>query len=171
MINDTPLNGRNFTFIAQLSAGVEPSEQGSRGANKGDFSANGQRSEQNNFILDGVDNNANLVDFLNGASFVIKPPPDALQEFKVQTGDYTAELGHSAGAVLNVATKSGGNHFHGDLWEYFRNDVLNSRDYFETTVPKYRQNQFGATLGGPILKDKLFFFGDGEVFFIFLGLN
>ena len=171
VINDTPLNGRNFTFIAQLSAGVEPSEQGSRGANKGDFSANGQRSEQNNFILDGVDNNANLVDFLNGASFVIKPPPDALQEFKVQTGDYTAELGHSAGAVLNVATKSGGNHFHGDLWEYFRNDVLNSRDYFETTVPKYRQNQFGATIGGPIIKDKLFFFGDAEANRIIFGVH
>ena len=169
VINDTPLNGRNFTFIAQLSAGVSPSEQGSRGAAKGDFSANGQRSEQNNFILDGVDNNANLVDFLNGASFVIKPPPDALQEFKVQTGDYTAELGHSAGAVLNVATKSGGNQFHGDLWEYFRNDVLNSKDYFENVVPKYRQNQFGATLGGPILKDKLFFFGDGEANRIIFG--
>ncbi len=161
-INDTPLNGRNFTFIAQLSAGVAPAEQGARGANKGDFSANGQRSEQNNFILDGVDNNANLVDFLNGASFVIKPPPDALQEFKVQTGDYTAELGHAAGAVLNVATKSGSNSFHGDLWEYFRNDVLNARDYFQTAKPKYRQNQFGATLGGPIVKNKLFFFGDAE---------
>ncbi len=162
VINDTPLNGRNFTFIAQLSAGVEPSEQGSRGAAKGDFSANGQRSEQNNFILDGVDNNSNLADFLNGASFVIKPPPDALAEFNVQTGDYTAELGHSAGAVLNVATKSGSNGLHGDLWEYFRNNVLDARDYFQTTVPTYRQNQFGATLGGPIIKNKLFFFGDTE---------
>ncbi len=169
VINQTPLNGRNFTFIAQLSAGVEPSEQGSRGAEKGDFSANGQRSEQNNFILDGVDNNANLVDFLNGASFVIKPPPDALQEFKVQTGDYTAELGHSAGAVLNVATKNGGNQFHGDLWEYFRNDVLNDRDFFQAVKPKYRQNQFGATLGGPIIKDKLFFFGDAEANRIIFG--
>lgn len=91
---------------------------------------------------------------------MIKPPPDALAEFKVETGDYIAELGHSAGAVLNVATKSGSNQFHGDLWEYFRNDVLNARDYFETVVPKYRQNQFGATLGGPIIKDRLFFFGD-----------
>jgi hypothetical protein len=171
VINDTPLNGRNFTFIAQLSAGVTPSEQGSRGANKGDFSANGQRSEQNNFILDGVDNNAELVDFLNGASFVIKPPPDALQEFKVQTGDYTAELGHSAGAVLNVATKSGGNQIHGDLWEYFRNNVLNDRDYFENIVPKYRQNQFGATIGGPIIKNKLFFFGDAEANRIIFGQN
>jgi len=169
VINQTPLNGRNFTFIAQLSAGIEPAEQGARGANKGDFSANGQRSEQNNFILDGVDNNANLVDFLNGASFVIKPPPDALQEFKVQTGDYTAELGHSAGAVLNVATKSGGNSFHGDFWEYFRNDVLNVRDYFQNVVPKYRQNQFGATFGGPLIKNKLFFFGDGEANRIIFG--
>ncbi len=169
VINDTPLNGRNFTFIAQLSAGVTPSEQGSRGAQKGDFSANGQRSEQNNFILDGVDNNASLVDFLNGASFVIKPPPDALQEFKVQTGDYTAELGHSAGAVLNVATKSGTNQIHGDLWEYFRNDILNDRDFFQAVKPKYRQNQFGATLGGPIIKDKLFFFGDAEANRIIFG--
>ncbi len=169
VINETPLNGRNFTFIAQLSAGVAPSEQGSRGAQKGDFSANGQRSEQNNFILDGVDNNANLVDFLNGASFVIKPPPDALQEFKVQTGDYTAELGHSAGAVLNVATKSGTNGFHGDLWEYFRNDVLNDRDFFQNVKPKYRQNQFGATFGGPLIKDKLFFFGDAEADRIIFG--
>ena len=168
-INNTPLNGRNFTFIAQLTAGVEPAELGSRGANKGDFSANGQRSEQNNFILDGVDNNANLVDFLNGASYVIKPPPDALQEFKVQTGDYTAELGHSAGAVLNVATKSGTNQIHGDLWEYFRNDVLNARDYFATVKPTYRQNQFGATLGGPIIKNKLFFFGDTEANRIIFG--
>ena len=169
VINNTPLNGRNFTFIAQLSAGVQASEQGSRGAEKGDFSANGQRSEQNNFILDGVDNNASLVDFLNGASFVIKPPPDALQEFKVQTGDYTAELGHSAGAVLNVATKSGTNSIHGDLWEYFRNDVLNDRDFFQDVKPKYRQNQFGATLGGPIIKNKLFFFGDAEANRIIFG--
>ncbi len=161
-VNDTPLNGRNFVFIAQIAAGVTDGGSAARGNNKGDFSANGQRPEQNNFILDGVDNNSNLVDFLNGASFVIKPPPDALQEFKVQTGNYSAELGHSAGAILNVATKSGSNSFHGDLWEYFRNDVLNAKDYFATSLPKYRQNQFGATLGGPIIKNKLFFFGDAE---------
>jgi Carboxypeptidase regulatory-like domain len=162
VINDTPLNGRNFVFIAQLAAGVAPGNPGARGNAKGDFSANGQRVEQNNFILDGVDNNSNLVDFLNGASFVIKPPPDALQEFKVQTSNYSAELGRAAGAVLNVATKSGTNSFHGRLWEYFRNDVLNARDYFATSVPKYRQNQFGATLGGPFIRNRLFFFGDAE---------
>ena len=87
----------------------------------------------------------------------------------MQTGDYTAELGHSAGAVLNVATKNGGNQFHGDLWEYFRNDVLNDRDFFQAVKPKYRQNQFGATLGGPIIKDKLFFFGDAEANRIIFG--
>ena len=161
-INQTPLNGRNYVFIAQTAAGVAPGNQGARGDAQGDFSANGQRAEQNNFILDGVDNNSNLVDFLNGASFVIKPPPDALQEFKVQTGDYSAELGHSAGGVLNAATKSGSNRLHGDLWEYFRNNNLNARDYFETAIPAYHQNQFGATLGGPFIKNKLFFFGDAQ---------
>jgi outer membrane receptor protein involved in Fe transport len=172
-INQTPLNGRNFVFIAQLTAGVLPSNTGSRGAASGDFSANGQRAEQNNFILDGVDNNTNLVDFLNGASFVIKPPPDALQEFRVQTGDYSAELGHSAGAVLNASIKSGTNDLHGSVWEYFRNDVLNARNFFPQGAPKpeYRQNQFGATLGGPIIKDKLFFFADAEANRIIFGQN
>lgn len=161
VINDTPLNGRNYVFIAQLTAGVVESA-GSRGQGKGDFSANGLRAEQNNFILDGVDNNSNQVDFLNGASYVIKPPPDALAEFKVQTSDYDAEFGHSAGAVINASIKSGTNSLHGSLWEYWRNDALDAIDYFAKSVPKYRQNQFGGTLGGPIIKDKLFFFGDVE---------
>jgi hypothetical protein len=162
-INNTPLNGRNWVYIAQLSAGVAPSN-GSRGGGKGDFSANGQRSEQNNFVLDGIDNNTNVVDFLNGASFVVRPPPDALAEFKVQTGAYSAEFGHSAGAVVNASIKSGTNAIHGDLWEYIRNDAFDIRQYFDGTnpVPKYRQNQFGATLGFPIIKDKLFLFGDLE---------
>jgi hypothetical protein len=160
-INDTPLNGRNWVFIAQLSTGVEPGN-GSRGSGTGDFSANGQREEQNDFILDGVDNNTDTEDFLNGASFVVRPPPDALSEFKVQTSDYSAEFGHSAGAVVNATIKSGTNNVHGDLWEYFRNDALDARDYFATTIPEYRENQFGATLGFPILRNKLFFFGDSE---------
>jgi hypothetical protein len=160
-INDTPLNGRNWVFIAQLSAGVEPAN-GSRGTGTGDFSANGQREEQNNFILDGVDNNVNTEDFLNGASFVVRPPPDALAEFRVQTSNYSAEFGHSAGAVINASIKSGTNSVHGDLWEYFRNDALNARDYFAQSIPEYRENQFGATLGFPIIRNKLFFFGDTE---------
>ena len=161
VINDTPLNGRNYVFIAQLTAGVDQSN-GSRGLGGGDFSANGQRPEQNNFILDGVDNNTSAVDFLNGASFVVKPPPDALAEFKVQTSTYDAEFGHSAGAVVNASIKSGTNQLHGNLWEYLRNDALDATSLFTTGNAEYRQNQFGATIGGPIVRNKLFFFGDSE---------
>ncbi len=170
-IVDTPLNGRNYVFIAQLSAGIAPGN-GSRGAGKGDFSANGQRAEQNNFILDGVDNNVNVVDFFNGASYNVKPPPEALAEFKVQTGAYSAEYGHSAGAVINVSVKSGTNQFHGSAWEYVRNDAFDIHEWSSfgnRTVPKYRQNQFGATIGGPVFKDKLFLFGDFEMNRIIFG--
>ena len=162
-INDTPLNGRNWVFIAQLTAGVAPAS-GARGQNGGDFNANGQRAEQNNYIIDGVDNNVNVVDFFNGASYVVRPPPDALAEFKVQTGSYSSEFGHSAGAVVNASIKSGTNQIHGALWEYVRNDAFDIREFFQPTnqVAKYRQNQFGATLGLPIIKNKLFFFGDVE---------
>ena len=160
-IDETPLNGRNWVYIAQLAAGVDPPE-GSRGTGKGDFNANGQRAEQNNFILDGVDNNTNVVDFLNGSSFVVRPPPDALAEFKIQTSDYSAEFGHSAGAVVNASLKSGSNEIHGNLWEYVRNTAFDARDWELTSVPNYHQNQFGATLGLPIIKNKLFFFGDLE---------
>jgi hypothetical protein len=160
-LNDTPLNGRNYVFIAHLSAGVAPSPN-TRGTGKGDFSANGQRAEQNDFVLDGVDNNSNVVDFLNGASFVVRPPPDALAEFKLQTSSFDASFGHSAGAVINAAIKSGTNAFHGDLWEYWRNDALDARDWDALTIPKFRQNQFGATIGGPIVPNHLFFFADAE---------
>jgi len=89
-INNTPLNGRNFVYIAQLTAGVAPPFGNTRGSGTGDFVANGQRAEQNNFILDGVDNNTNLVDFLNGSSYIIRPPPDALSEFSLQTSNFSA---------------------------------------------------------------------------------
>jgi hypothetical protein len=161
-INETPLNGRNWVFIAQLSAGIAPPQGQTRGSGKGDFVANGQRAEQNNFILDGVDNNTNLVDFLNGSTFVMRPPPDALAEFNLQTSNYSAEFGHSAGAVLNASIKSGTNAIHGSLWEYYRSDKMNARNWNALTVPAFHQNQFGATLGFPILKDKLFYFGDIE---------
>lgn len=161
-LETAPLEGRNYVYLAQLAPGVDPPNPGARGANRGDFSANGQRTEENNFILDGVDNNSNLTDLINGASYVIKPPPDALEEFKVETSNYSAELGHSAGAVVNASIKSGTNEFHGSLWEYIRNDSLNAKDYFAATKPVYRQNQFGATIGGPFLKNKLFFFADAE---------
>ena len=163
VINETPLNGRNYVFIAHLTAGVTPAtSSGSRGQANGDFDANGQRPEQNNFILDGVDNNNSSIDLLNSTSYSVKPPPDALSEFKIVTISYDAQLGHSAGAIINAAIKSGTNSLHGDIWEYFRNDALNARQFNALTIPEYRQNQFGATIGGPIIKNRLFFFADAE---------
>jgi Carboxypeptidase regulatory-like domain/TonB-dependent Receptor Plug Domain len=164
-INNTPLNGRNWVYIAQLTAGVAPPFGQTRGSGSGDFIANGQRAEQNNFILDGVDNNTNLVDFLNGSSYVMRPPPDALSEFSLQTSNFSAEFGHSAGGVMSASIKSGTNQIHGDVWEYVRNTSLDSNYWYSapnTPVPPYHQNQFGGTLGFPILKNKLFYFGDIE---------
>jgi Carboxypeptidase regulatory-like domain len=168
-INNTPLNGRNWVYIAQLTAGVAPPFGNTRGSGTGDFVANGQRAEQNNFILDGVDNNTNLVDFLNGSSFVMRPPPDALAEFNLQTSNYSAEFGHSAGAVMNASIKSGTNEIHGSVWEYLRNTNLDAVNWNALTTPPYHQNQFGATLGFPILKNKLFYFGDAEANRISIG--
>lgn len=167
-VNALPLNGRNFTFLAQLGAGMQTPQADTRGnAASGAFSANGERPAQNNYLLDGVDNNSDNVDFLNGTNYVILPPIDAIQEFKVQTGDYSAQLGRAAGAVLNATVKSGTNSLHGDVWEFFRNDKLDAADWFEdnSTTPikgEYRLNQFGGTIGGPIIKNKIFFFGDYE---------
>jgi hypothetical protein len=168
-INNTPLNGRNWVYIAQLSAGVAPPFGNTRGSGTGDFVANGQNAEQNNFILDGVDNNTNLVDFLNGSSFVMRPPPDALSEFTLQTSNYSAEFGHSAGAVMNASIKSGTNAIHGDVWEYLRNTNLDAQNWNAQINPPYHENQFGATLGLPILKNRLFYFGDTEVNRISIG--
>jgi hypothetical protein len=135
-------------------------------AASGAFTANGNRPAQNNYMLDGIDNNSDTVDFLNGTNFVVLPPVDAISEFKVQTSDFSAEFGRSGAAVLNATIKSGTNQFHGAAWEFFRNDKLDAADYFEDAggVPKgeLRQNQFGATLGGPVIKNKVFFFGDFE---------
>ncbi len=161
-INNTPLNGRNFVYIAQLTAGVAPPFGNTRGSGSGDFVANGQRSTQNNFILDGVDNNTNLVDFLNGSTYVVRPPPDALSEFSLQTSNFSAEFGHSAGAVLSASIKSGTNQIHGSVWEYVRNTSLDAKNWNALTIPVYHENQFGATLGFPIWKNKLFYFGDAE---------
>ena len=171
-VNDLPLNGRNFTFLAQLAAGVNTPEADTRGnAASGAFSANGNRPAQNNYLLDGIDNNSDTVDFLNGTNYVVLPPVDAIQEFKVQTSDFSAEFGRSGAAVLNATIKSGTNEFHGDVWEFFRNDKLDAADFFENEhqVPKgeLRQNQFGFTAGGPVVipkvfdgRNKVFIFGD-----------
>jgi hypothetical protein len=173
-VNNLPLNGRNFTFLAQLAAGVNTPQADTRGnAASGAFAANGNRPAQNNYLLDGIDNNSDTVDFLNGTNFVVLPPLDAVQEFKVQTSDFSAEFGRSGAAVLNASIKSGTNSLHGAAWEFFRNDKLDAADFFENAggIPKgeLRQNQFGFTAGGPVVipkvfngRNKVFFFGDYE---------
>jgi Carboxypeptidase regulatory-like domain/TonB dependent receptor len=173
-VNNLPLNGRNFTFLAQLAAGVNTPQADTRGnAASGAFAANGLRPAQNNYLLDGIDNNSDTVDFLNGTNYVVLPPLDAVQEFKVQTSDFSAEFGRSGAAVLNASIKSGTNSFHGAVWEFFRNDKLDAADFFENAngVKKgeLRQNQFGFTAGGPVVipkvfngRNKVFFFGDYE---------
>ena len=166
-VNNLPLNGRNFTFLAQLAAGVNSPQADTRGnAASGAFSANGLRPAQNNYLLDGIDNNSDTVDFLNGTNFVVLPPVDAIQEFKVQTSDFSAEYGRSGAAVLNATIKSGTNSFHGTAWEFLRNDKFDAADYFENAggikKGELRLNQFGVSLGGPVIKNKIFFFGDYE---------
>lgn len=170
-IANLPLNGRNFAQLALLSPGTAPAAPGSRDQSSYGFSANGARSLQNNFLLDGIDNNSNLPDLLNGSSYVIEPPVESLQEFKVQTSSYTAEFGRGNGAVINAVTKSGTNQLHGAFYEFFRNEALDARNYFDTTRQPYKQNQFGGTIGGPVVipklyngRDHTFFFADYEGF-------
>ena len=171
-VSTLPLNGRNFAQLALLSAGTAPSEPGSRDEGGYGFSANGARSLQNNFLLDGVDNNSNLPDLLNETNFVIQPPIDALEEFKVQTNAYSAEFGRGNGAIVNAVIKSGKNQLHGSLWEFLRNEKLDSKNYFDDrkgSTPPYKRNQFGGTFGGPVYipgvydgHDHTFFFFDYE---------
>ena len=173
-VNDLPLNGRNFTFLAQIVAGAQTPQSDTRGnAASGAFSANGLQPAQNNYMLDGIDNNSNAVDFLNGTNFVVLPPVDAIQEFRVETADYSAQYGRAGGAILNATIKSGTNNIRGALWEFVRNDKLDAADFFVNAggskKGEYRLNQFGFSVGGPILiphayngRNKAFFFGDYE---------
>src|SRR6266403_2735046 len=162
-INAIPLNGRNYAQLALLSAGVAPAEPGSRVETTFGFSANGARALQNNFLLDGIDNNANLGDVLNGAAYVVQPSVDAIAEFKVETNSYSAEFGRGNGAIMNAVIKSGTNQIHGDVFEFLRNEKVDATNAFDIFGQQpYKQNQFGFTLGGPIIKNKTFFFGDYE---------
>ncbi len=171
-IADLPLNGRNYLDLAKLAIGVtEPSGIGSSGTtgdrakNGGAFIANGTRSDQNNFLLDGIDNNSKIPDLSNNTNVVIQPSVDALGEFKVETNTYSPEYGHSAGAVLNATTKSGTNRIHGSAFEFLRNDIVDAKNFFVAQgSPKQelRQSQYGTTLGGPILKNKMFIFGSWQ---------
>jgi hypothetical protein len=166
-VNDLPLNGRRYADLALLEPGVQKFYAANNPA-PDRFSVNGNLELQNNFLLNGVDNNSwseNLQEF---SVQVVQPPPDAVQEFRVQTRTYDAEFGNSAGAVINVAIKSGTNAYHGNLFEYLRNAVLDANSWINNrnNVPRggFTQNQFGGTFGGPIIKDKTFFFGDLERF-------
>jgi hypothetical protein len=166
-IEELPLSTRNYTQILALSTGVQSdvNNAGNLGRNTQDVFVNGARSIDNNFQMDGVPVNnfgtGRGGDWL-GYSGIPIPNPDALQEFNVQTSLYDAGYGRGAGANVNVVTKSGGNHFHGNVFEFLRNDAFNANDYFlkETGQdrPVLRQNQFGLTLGGPVLRGKVFFF-------------
>jgi hypothetical protein len=167
-ISDLPLNGRNYLDLAKLSVGVvepsgndQPGTAGDRAKNGGSFVANGTRADMNNFIIDGVDNNAKIVDLSNNTNVVISPSVDALMEFKVETNVYSAQYGHSAGAVVNATIKSGTNRFHGTAFEFIRNDKVDARNFFllpTDPTPELRRNIYGGTIGGPVMRNKTFFF-------------
>ena len=168
-IVDLPLNGRNFTQLATLSPGVTRgtlggNADGSQGnaetfryseSGAAALSVNGLREQNNNFQLDGIDNNESIVNTL-----VFFPPIEALQEFRVITNIAPAEFGRAGGAVVNAVIKSGSNDIHGSVFEFIRNSDLDARPTFSPDKPVFIRNQFGATFGAPIVKDKLFFFGD-----------
>ncbi len=136
-LNDAPLANRNWIFIAQEAPGTTPFV--GRGSGNGDFSSNGQHEEQNNYMLDGADNNTMNSDYINGSAYSIAPPPDAIAEFKVETSNYSAEIGRGHGAVINATTKSGTNSIHGDLWEYVRNTKLDALVWTQApgSTPRY----------------------------------
>ena len=171
-VADLPLNGRNYLDLAKLSIGVsEPSgsdqagQAGDRAKNGGAFVANGVRSDMNNFILDGIDNNSRIADLSSNTNVVIQPSVDALMEFKVETNTYSAEYGHSAGAVVNATIRSGTNKYHGTLFEFIRNDKVDARNYFllpDQANPELRRNIYGGTVGGPIIKNKTFLFASWQ---------
>ncbi|HEY8716665.1 MAG TPA: carboxypeptidase-like regulatory domain-containing protein, partial [Candidatus Acidoferrum sp.] len=167
-INDLPLNGRRYSDLALLEAGIQRNQVNGNNQAPDRFSSNGNLETQNYFSLDGIDNNSGSTNLQESSVQVIQPPPDALQEFRIQTRTFSAEFGTSAGAVINASIKSGTNQFHGDVWEFLRNSSLDANSYFNNLngVPRghFTQNQYGATIGGPIIKDKTFFFGDFQIF-------
>src|SRR6202162_3501091 len=161
---DLPLNGRNFTQLGLLQPGVVPltpglAEAGGSLRDGQAYAVNGQRPESNNFLIDGA-NNFNGVD----GGFVLKPPVDAITEFRILTHNANAEFGNALGSTTNIITRSGTNRFHGALWEFFRNDIFDATNYFAAKTEPLKQNQFGGTFGGPIRKDKTFFFAYYEGF-------
>jgi len=170
---DLPLNGRNFTQLGTLIPGVvaPPTGLGGQAGDAtpggfgnvtGGFNVNGMRNQSNNFLMDGATNN----DTFN-TGFVLRPPPDAIEEFKILTHAFGAEYGRNAGSVVNVVTKSGSNTLSGAAWEFNRDDALQARNFFapgNQPKPELKQNQFGAAVGGPLVRNRLFGFGYYEGF-------
>ncbi len=167
-IINLPLNGRSYADLALLSTGVNQSTinvPGQSGARDASFNVNGLRSSLNNFIIDGVDNNSYGTSNQGFSNQVVQASPDALEEFKVQTNNFSAEYGRAGGAVINASIRSGTNSFHGSAWDFVRNTAFNATGFFKPTngdKPVLIQNQFGGTFGGPIVKNRLFFFVDYE---------
>jgi len=180
LVNELPLNGRNFVQLATLSPGVTGVGESASGTimsgtrpddrrASSEIFSNGNREGDNNFLYDGVDNNERLT-----LSVTLRPPVDAIREFKIQTNLYSADVGRNSGAVVDVISKSGTNQLHGSLFEFLRNSDVDARTYFNTvgtSFPSFRLNQFGGSLGGPVViprvyhgRDKTFFFVDYEGF-------
>ncbi|WP_433984657.1 carboxypeptidase regulatory-like domain-containing protein [Tunturiibacter empetritectus] len=169
-VQDLPLNGRNFVQLVDLVPGANPGagnglssggRPDDRRNNAAGLSVNGQDDTLNNWVVDGVDDNERIIGTIG-----IKPNVEGIQEITVQTNSYAAEAGRTAGGVINIVTRSGTNAFHGSVYEYFRNDIFDARQVFQTTgkKPELRQNQYGASIGGPIFRDRTFFYFDYEGF-------
>ncbi len=171
---DLPLNLRRYGALALLVPGTVPDNNGMQGTNffsETPYSANGARTGSNNFLIDGVEARQ-----LAGNAWTVQPPPDAVREFKIQTNIYSAAFGMSAGSTSNLVLKTGTNELHGSVYEFLRNDKLDARNFFAANSvnpltgaeipgsarPEFRRNQFGFGIGGPIRKNKTFFFGNYE---------
>lgn len=164
-VQDLPLNGRNYVNLVQMAAGANAGPSNGLGSgNRPDdrrqtstVSVNGQNDMYNNYMIDGLDNNER-----HQGTQAIRPSIDAIAEVRVMTNLFTAELGRTAGAAVNVITKSGSNEFKGSAYEFFRDDRFDARDFFAISKPDFRQNQFGGSVGGPVIRGRTFFFADVE---------
>ena len=168
-ILDLPVLGRNYSYFALLAPGVRESQFSNQGSivfrREGSYNVNGLRSVFNNFLLDGVDNNFYGTTNQGFSNQAIQPSPDSVAEFRMMINTYSAEFGRTAGAVMNVSTKSGTNELHGSLWHFLQNDKMNVTGFFkpvQNRKPVNKRNMFGFTLGGPLRRDRTFFFFDYE---------
>src|SRR6202453_1178207 len=169
-VQDLPLNGRNFVQLVALVPGANPGagnglssggRPDDRRTNAAGLSVNGQDESLNNWVVDGIDDNERIIGTIG-----VKPNVEGINEITIETNSYAPEAGRTAGGVINIVTKSGTNQFHGSVYEYFRNDIFDGRNFFQNTGPKpeLRQNQYGASIGGPIFRDRTFFYFDYEGF-------